>query len=978
MGPRSVRIPPVVDIFLSYAREDEPRARTIAAALERIGWSVWWDRHIPHGQHFADYIQQQLDAARCIIVLWSRVSVVSQFVRDEAAEGLNGRLVPALLEPVRQPIGFRQLQAADLCDWDGQSSHAEFARMVRSIESLVPLPVKAAATAATVPPAAAETATTAGPVAATAVDRTSSNASTPSAAFSSREWVEEARRLLTGPRGWAVAAVVLAIVVAAISWPRLASEAGDVLGRSTSTDADLVGPLRDDTQDAIVSWVDGKVVNDWPAEIEKRDRAIAAYLNDADPERAAKYGFRAGQTPQLAWRWFRDNPVGFDGIPFVLFKTLLDLDPNHRDPSLRAIARIWKRETIVPSGSASPATAWTFDHIGLSPHPGDYVAGVARPAGQRTAPLPFGLAFENPRSFEALSESETAAYDARLLARRDLPDNALRIAALKASMHEENWEIDRPSFGSPGELDRVFFSCAACHVGRVVVAGRMKTLPGMPNTEIEAQYFSKLLMLTGAALIEAGFSPGSTSPVNPAAIATNLGAVRALYTEMMEKARQRPESLYGSSPVDVARGKIQTLTVAEEFPKVIEDLISLSVKTHFVYQVVARNNAYHRPRPDVFEDRPGRMDAFGIAAGLVAWHTRRPDNSFLELVRSDNPSNPIFSGFTKANGLPADIPGLIERITDARAAGERLFRNIPAWAPAVPAPVDIMSVAWGSERYHANWDGNQGASSRTVESGAAITGDPRLINVRIHEPLSLFTDNLPPSPFPFGVDLERAREGKALFRERCAPCHTTRNQMIYAASTLGVDPNRSIAITSVSRYGLAAMMMEACYIHELNHKGQPGADWCVPKGDWQARLDEYMRDTPRRVVGGTNGYKADALHGIWAQAPYLHNGSVPTLGQLVCPQTRPSRFLRGNAHYDDELVGFEWAARPRARYGPDDTMLIKEYDTTVPGNANTGHTAGAELCPDTANLDPVADRASITKRILDSKVGSLLAYLKTL
>jgi hypothetical protein len=53
------------------------------------------------------------------------------------------------------------------------------------------------------------------------------------------------------------------------------------------------------------------------------------------------------------------------------------------------------------------------------------------------------------------------------------------------------------------------------------------------------------------------------------------------------------------------------------------------VKTHFIYHVVAKNNAYKQPLPDVFEDRPGQMDAFGVASGLVAIHTRRPDNSFL-------------------------------------------------------------------------------------------------------------------------------------------------------------------------------------------------------------------------------------------------------------------------------------------------------------------------------------------------------------
>jgi processive rubber oxygenase RoxA-like protein len=195
---------------------------------------------------------------------------------------------------------------------------------------------------------------------------------------------------------------------------------------------------------------------------------------------------------------------------------------------------------------------------------------------------------------------------------------------------------------------------------------------------------------------------------------------------------------------------------------------------------------------------------------------------------------------------------------------------------------------------------------------------------------------------------------------------------------LGVDANRTKVNTSVSRFGLAALVMEACTIYGLNNQGQPGADWCMPKGDWEARLDEYFRDTPKRVAEGTNGYKADMLRGIWAQAPYLHNGSVPTLAHLMCPGTRPARFLRGNLHYDQALVGFEWLDRPKARYGPYDTMSIKEYDTAVPSRANTGHAFGEALCPDTSGLDPIADRKEIEARVIRSPAGALLEYLKTL
>jgi hypothetical protein len=783
-------------------------------------------------------------------------------------------------------------------------------------------------------------------------------------------WNYNSRRLV---------ALILVVAAACGCSRRPASESPESAAAAEAPEAGLVAPLRNDASEQIVSWVDGQVVNDWAAEAAKRERALQGYLDDADPARAGKYGFRSGQNPRLAWSWFRDYPVGFNGVPFVLFKTILDLDPDHQNPTLRAIARIWKRQAVVPVGNEGGSSAWTLDHLGVAPSPADYVDGVAQPPGARRSPLPFGFAFENPRTFEPLSATDTKVIDGRLLARRAFRNTSLLIAKVRAADTEENWERDRPNFGTPGSMDRVFFSCAACHVGRVMVAGRMKFLPGMPNTEIEAQYYSKLLMLTAAALVESGFDASATTPVNPAGITPNTGAIRALYTEMLDKARQHPETLYGSSPAQIAQGKIQALSIADQFPQVMQDLIAVGVKTHFIYYVVAKNNGYKRPLPDVLEDRPGQMDAFGIASGLVAIHTRRPDNSFMDFVRRDNPKSPFYAGFSRANGLPADVPGLTDAVSDPKAAGERIFKSIPAWAPPVPAPIDVKSVNWAVERYHANWDGNQGASSRTLASGASATGDPRMVNVRIHEPLNPFIDNLPPPPYPFAsVDLARAREGKALFQAKCANCHTPRNETIYPAATLGVDANRTLVNTSVSRYGLTALVTEACRIYGLNNEGKPGADWCVPKGDWQARLDEYFRDTPRRVAEGTNGYKADMLHGIWAQAPYLHNGSVPTLGQLICPETRPRRFLRGNLYYDEALVGFEWADRPKGRYGPNDTILVKEYDTTVTGKANMGHTYGADLCPDTSGLDATANRRDIESRLLQSPVGALLAYLKTL
>jgi formylglycine-generating enzyme required for sulfatase activity len=129
------------DIFISYAREDCPRAEAIAEALEGHGWSVWWDWNIPAGKTFRQVIQEHLDKARCVIVLWSARSAVSEWVIDEATEGRKRRvLVPVLIENVEPPLGFRQTQTVDLTGWRGESTAPTFLRLCTDIEALIGSP----------------------------------------------------------------------------------------------------------------------------------------------------------------------------------------------------------------------------------------------------------------------------------------------------------------------------------------------------------------------------------------------------------------------------------------------------------------------------------------------------------------------------------------------------------------------------------------------------------------------------------------------------------------------------------------------------------------------------------------------------------------------------------------------------------------------------------------------------------------------
>jgi len=124
----------MIDIFVSYAREDEGRVKNLVAALERQGWSVFWDRSIPSGESWRSYIGQALDDARCVIVLWSRHSVNSSWVMEEADDAKRrGVLIPVLLDSIEQPRGFREIQAADLTRWQPGHPSPNFNELIKDI-----------------------------------------------------------------------------------------------------------------------------------------------------------------------------------------------------------------------------------------------------------------------------------------------------------------------------------------------------------------------------------------------------------------------------------------------------------------------------------------------------------------------------------------------------------------------------------------------------------------------------------------------------------------------------------------------------------------------------------------------------------------------------------------------------------------------------------------------------------------------------
>jgi hypothetical protein len=132
------REPATADVFMSYAREDRAVAEAIASALGRHGITVWWDRKIVVGCSFSETIERELAGAKCVVVLWSRASVASEWVSNEAAEGVRRQiLVPLCVDDVIPPLEFRRRQTARLLDQRDIESNPEFPDCLAAIRALI-------------------------------------------------------------------------------------------------------------------------------------------------------------------------------------------------------------------------------------------------------------------------------------------------------------------------------------------------------------------------------------------------------------------------------------------------------------------------------------------------------------------------------------------------------------------------------------------------------------------------------------------------------------------------------------------------------------------------------------------------------------------------------------------------------------------------------------------------------------------------
>jgi mono/diheme cytochrome c family protein len=226
--------------------------------------------------------------------------------------------------------------------------------------------------------------------------------------------------------------------------------------------------------------------------------------------------------------------------------------------------------------------------------------------------------------------------------------------------------------------------------------------------------------------------------------------------------------------------------------------------------------------------------------------------------------------------------------------------------------------------------------ARSVRSLMQFMLGPLTGPLRFAEEEATFSDirafilTLQPPKYPFPIDHSLAHKGERVFGRTCARCHGTYGEnwtypnKIVPLEEIGTDPNRYHGVSEAfGRY------------YSRSWFGREKRGWLA---------DDY-------VAGKTAGYQAPPLDGIWSTAPYLHNGSTPTVYDVLKSFTRPRVFTRSyrTEMQDYDPVKLGWKVQVLDR-GASPRLPAWEqrqiYDTSLPGRSNAGHTFGDELTDD--------------------------------
>ena len=340
----------------------------------------------------------------------------------------------------------------------------------------------------------------------------------------------------------------------------------------------------------------------------------------------------------------------------------------------------------------------------------------------------------------------------------------------------------------------------------------------------------------------------------------------------------------------------------------------------------------YREAPDsprqIVSGMPGiHMDLQGYANFLTACANDPRFNygTLMAAIRKENPD----IGWSERLLYKLFVVGATKRGILERARENAWFDRRPPFGPGrvdtfnpykvmlklpiddVVGTVDLPSL-WNQRmraRMWLHWDGNNDSVEERNKSAAIGAGaTPDSLDLESMKRIEDWILDLKPPSYPAArIDKAKADEGRLVWEQACAGCHAVGSPLVGQVTKLGdvgTDAERLNSFTPDLARG-------------MNTIGE-GKPW---------RFNHFRK---------TDGYANMPLDGLWLRAPYLHNGSVPTLRALLFPEERPAAFYRGYDVYDWTNVGF-------VSSGPEAEQNGVRYDTTLKGNSNAGHAYGATL-----------------------------------
>jgi mono/diheme cytochrome c family protein len=476
-------------------------------------------------------------------------------------------------------------------------------------------------------------------------------------------------------------------------------------------------------------------------------------------------------------------------------------------------------------------------------------------------------------------------------------------------------------------VDYSSITCGACHIGRVQLPdGTFQYLEGGVNTRFNLPFMRAKVTQTFEKI-----SGENITSKNSAAI---VKITERIVSALDEAHAGDPNYFYknysfGGTSFDSNYESNQIELFKQQANVIIPKFLQRLASEQIGYDALIDKN-YASIKKQMHEGIPGMADATGLSAS----------NAYTELKKK-----PVVGWFASII-LPKS-----QGITDYLSVWEQ----------------DKRKASWTKDHKEMINGGGQWNGSVPIPMYRNIAAELTLglenTDVRVAAFAEELLDGLPANPYPFNVDVELANKGKTLFAQNCADCHQPHNGKVYG--NIGTPMGRAYVIDWILERGGRSSFFDTCSENtSIDIMGKT----VKPCAEFEGVSLADKKSLAMRPTSQQRGYNARPLSGIWAQAPYFHNGSVPTLYHVLVANERPKTFLRGIDEYDQEKLGYTWK-KEDVKF-PENLKSAMLFDTNaIPALNAVGHTGTITENGTAHKLDWSDDKAG---------AAAIMEYMKVL